>query len=86
MAGDATATVAWTVGANNGASVTGFTITPYRWYHADRHRCSAVAGRGTDPTGNQDSYVVTGLTNGTSYTFSVSQIRREQANSVESMR
>ncbi|MGO9027145.1 MAG: beta strand repeat-containing protein, partial [Acidimicrobiales bacterium] len=88
VAGDATATVAWTVGANNGASVTGFTITPYIGGTAQTAiSVSAVAGSGTDPTpGNQDSYVVTGLTNGTSYTFSVSQISAggTSANSVES--
>ena len=62
------------------SSVTGFTITPYIGGTAETAiSVSAVAGSGTDPTpGNQDSYVVTGLTNGTSYTFSVSQISADE--------
>ena len=62
--GDASATVTWTAPASNGSPITNYAITTY------------VGGTsGTTVTvGNVTSDTVTGLTNGTAYTFTVSAI------------
>ena len=63
--GNATAKVAWTTPSNNGSSITGYRITPYI---------------GTTPQAPQTfnttatSDVVTGLANGTTYSFGVAAI------------
>ena len=61
VAGDAQAAVSFTAPASNGgAAITGYAITPY------------VGGVAQTPTTGADSPVtVTGLTNGTAYTFTV---------------
>ena len=63
-AGDRTATVAWTAPADGGSTITRYTVTPY------------VAGVAQTPTivmGSppSPSAAITGLTNGTTYTFTV---------------
>ncbi|MDA8365729.1 MAG: fibronectin type III domain-containing protein, partial [Actinomycetota bacterium] len=75
VAGNTEATVAWTVGPDNGALIESYTITPYIGTTAQTPVVvNAVAGTSTDPTpGYSDSYVITGLTNGTAYTFVVSE-------------
>ncbi len=62
--GDASATVTWTAPASNGSPITNYAITTY------------VGGTsGTTVTvGNVTGDTVTGLTNGTAYTFTVSAI------------
>ena len=55
--GDGQVTVAWTPGADNGATITGYTVT--------------AAGAGTCSTSSGTSCTVTGLTNGTTYSFTV---------------
>jgi N,N-dimethylformamidase beta subunit-like, C-terminal/Domain of unknown function (DUF4082)/Fibronectin type III domain/Bacterial Ig domain len=58
------ALVTWTPPANNGSPLTGYTVTPYLGSTAD------TPVQVSSPTAN--SVVVPGLTNGTSYTFTVS--------------
>ena len=62
--GTPSAVVSWTAPADGGAGITGYTVTPYIGSTAqtgqDGHR---------DPAGDQQT--VTGLTNGTAYTFRV---------------
>ena len=64
-AGNGSATLGWSVPANNGAPITGYRV---RWF----------IGGAASPTGTMTvtnpSAVVTGLTNGTSYTFDVAAI------------
>ena len=58
VAGNASAAVSWTAPASNGSAITGYTVT------------SAPGGL-TATTGGATSTTVLGLTNGTSYTFTV---------------
>ena len=60
VAGNSAATVSWTAPVDNGgAPITGYTVT------------SSPGGVTKSVAGNQSQAVVTGLTNGTSYTFTV---------------
>lgn len=61
-AGNTTAVVTWKAPANNGAAITGYTIT------------SAPGGTTTTVQGNVQSTTITGLTSGTTYTFTVKAI------------
>jgi hypothetical protein len=63
-AGDRSATVTWTPPATGGSTITSYTITPYIGTAAQ----PAQVVTGSPPAANQ---VVTGLTNGTTYTFTV---------------
>jgi hypothetical protein len=58
VAGNASATVSWTAPANGGSAITGYTVT-------------ASPGGATASTTGATSATVTGLTNGTAYTFTV---------------
>jgi hypothetical protein len=64
-AGNGSASVTWTAPNNGGSSITSYTVTPYQ---------GGVAQQATTVTGSPPttSATVTGLTNGTSYTFTVS--------------
>ena len=64
-AGNASATVSWTAPANGGSSITSYTVTPY---------VEGVAQPATTVTGSlpATSATITGLTNGATYTFTVS--------------
>ena len=64
-AGDGQATVDWTAPDNGGSAITKYTVTPY---------VGSTAQTPKDVTGNPaaTSTTVTGLTNGTAYTFKVS--------------
>jgi hypothetical protein len=64
-AGDGQATVNWTAPDNGGSAITKYTVTPY---------VGSSAQTPKDVTGNPaaTSTTVTGLTNGTAYTFKVS--------------
>ena len=63
-AGSGSATVSWTAPANGGSPITGYTVTPY---------IGITAQTPTTITGNPPatSTVITGLTNGTPYLFTV---------------
>ncbi len=61
-AGDATATVSWTAPADGGSAILGYSITPY---------IGTVAQTTQNFNTNATTDVVTGLTNGTGYTFTV---------------
>ena len=63
VAGNAAATVSWTAPSNGGSPITGYTVTPYDGLTAKTP--ATVSGSVTSTT-------VTGLTNGTAYTFRVS--------------
>ncbi|SES50103.1 Fibronectin type III domain-containing protein, partial [Pedococcus cremeus] len=63
--GDASAQVAWTVPGDGGSAITSYTVTPYIGTTAQTP--TTVSGTISDPT-----VTVTGLTNGTAYTFKVS--------------
>ncbi|MDD5439126.1 MAG: fibronectin type III domain-containing protein, partial [Candidatus Omnitrophica bacterium] len=60
VAGNALATVSFTAPASGGGAITGYTVTPY---------VGAVAG--TPTSGTASPITVTGLINGTTYTFTV---------------
>ena len=64
-AGNQSATVTWSAPANGGSPITGYTVTPY---------LAGVAQAATQVAGSPPATVtdVTGLTNGDSYTFTVS--------------
>ena len=64
MAGDRSAAVAWTAPADGGSTISSYTVTP---------SVGGVAQTPTTVTGNppSPSAAVTGLTNGTTYTFTV---------------
>jgi hypothetical protein len=61
-AGNGTATVSWTAPATGGSPITGYTVTPY---------IGGTAKPATTVGGTATSATVTGLANGTSYTFTV---------------
>ena len=63
-AGNASATVTWTVPANGGSAITSYTITPY--INSTAQATTKINGS-PPPTGA----TITGLNNGTSYTFTV---------------
>ena len=74
VAGNTQATVGWTVPADNGSAITDFTVTPTAGGVSQTPFVVAAStiGSATDPTpGASDQTTVTGLTNGTSYTFTV---------------
>ncbi|MHA7221961.1 peroxidase family protein [Arthrobacter sp. RHLT1-20] len=65
-AGDASATLTWTAPASDGGSViTGYTVQAF---------AGATLARTQAVTGNVGTVLVTGLTNGTAYTFDVAAI------------
>ena len=64
VAGSGSATVSWTAPANGGSVITRYTVVPYIGGTAQTARTVT----GTPPAA---SLVVTGLTNGTAYTFTV---------------
>ncbi len=65
VGGDASASVSWSVPSNGGSAITSYTVTPY---------VGTTAQAPTTVTGNPPATTVTvsGLTNGTAYTFRVS--------------
>ena len=65
-AGNGTANVSWTAPSNGGSPITSYTITPYIGSTAQTTLASTVTG--SPPA---TSATVTGLTNGTTYTFTV---------------
>ena len=64
-AGNGSATVSWTAPNNGGSAITNYTVTPYIGSAAQ----TPVTVSGSPPA---TSTTVTGLTNGTAYTFTVS--------------
>jgi hypothetical protein len=60
--GDGSATVSWTAPNNGGSPITSYTVTPYQ---------GSTALTPTAVAGNATSTPISGLTNGTSYTFTV---------------
>jgi hypothetical protein len=63
-AGNANATVNWTAPSNGGSPITSYTITPYIGSVAQSQVAAQAAG-------NASSATVSGLANGTTYTFTV---------------
>jgi hypothetical protein len=61
-AGDGSATVSWTAPNSDGSPITGYTVTPY---------AGSVAQAPVQVAAPATSTVVSGLTNGTAYTFTV---------------
>ena len=59
------ATVSWVAPANGGAAISGYVITPF---------VGGTALTAVNVGGNPSSYTVWGLTNGTSYSFSVAAV------------
>jgi hypothetical protein len=64
-AGNGSASVSWTAPSNGGSAITSYTITPYIGSTAQ----TATVLAGSPPA---SSTTITGLTNGTTYTFTVS--------------
>ena len=64
-AGNGQATVSWTAPANGGSAITGYRVTPY--IGATAQPVQVFTGTGT-------TRAVTGLTNGTAYTFKVQAV------------
>ena len=64
-AGNGSASVSWTAPSSGGSAITSYTVTPYVGSAAQ----TPVTVSGSPPA---TSTTVTGLTNGTSYTFTVS--------------
>lgn len=73
--GDAAASVAWTAPANGGSAITGYTVTALAG--------GAATGITATAPGNATGVNVTGLTNGTTYTFTV-HATNAKGNSAES--
>jgi outer membrane protein assembly factor BamB len=72
--GNASATVDWTVPADNGSAITDYTVTPSIDGVAQTPTVipAGATGTATSPTaGASDALSVTGLTNGSTYTFTV---------------
>jgi Fibronectin type III domain len=71
-------TVRWTVGANDGDSITSFQIVAYvvgTSTQSTTHVAAGAVGSATDPTpGASDSAAISGLTPGTSYAFTVASV------------
>jgi len=65
VAGNASATIRWTAPSNGGAAITSYTVTP----HAGTVAQTPVTVTGTPPA---TTATITGLVNGTAYTFTVS--------------
>jgi titin len=65
VAGDTTVSLTWTQPSNGGSPITAYQITPY---------IGGVAQTTINPNGTDTSFVVTGLTNDTTYTFKVAAI------------
>jgi hypothetical protein len=63
-AGDASATVTWTAPSDGGSTITSYTVTPYNGITAQ----AATTVTGTPPA---TTATISGLTNGTAYTFTV---------------
>src|SRR5260221_539662 len=60
VAGNAQATISWTAPATGGSAITGYTVVPY---------AGTTPGTASNPSASPTT--VTGLTNGTAYTFKV---------------
>ena len=75
-AADGQATVYWLVPDNNGSPITSFVITPVAGGTAGPRSPPTPwwGPRPTRPAGRLDSYLMTGLKNGTSYTFTVAAV------------
>jgi Domain of unknown function (DUF4082)/Fibronectin type III domain len=62
VAGNSAATITWTAPANGGSAITSYAVTPY---------VGTVAQPATTVSGTSTSAVISGLSNGTTYTFTV---------------
>jgi Fibronectin type III domain len=74
VAGNQSALVSWTVGANGGLPISHFVITPFVGSTAGTAVTipAGATGSATDPApGAADSFNVTGLTSGTTYFFTI---------------
>jgi hypothetical protein len=74
VAGNQSALVSWTVGANGGLPISHFVITPFVGASAGTAVTipAGATGSATDPTpGAADSFDVSGLTSGTTYFFTI---------------
>ena len=74
VAGNQSALVSWTVGANGGLPISHFVVTPFIGSTAGTAVTipAGAVGSATDPTpGAADSFNVTGLTSATAYSFTI---------------